>query len=203
MGLPLSYSGQRKIAFDAGFDDGIFQRAKDNPYKKAVVGGSWQAYEDGFIDGQISTDPPRGPAGQTGASGPVGQSGVPGEDGTPGNRHFVANGSPAAGLGDDDDVYTDADNGAIWLKVTGSWVLQGPGNADVALAERVDFVDPDADPIVIYRGEALPGTTTAAASWRVREISVADLDSDATTLWADGNDNFDNIWDNRAALSYS
>ncbi len=50
-----------------------------------------------------------------------------------------------------------------------------------------------------YIGHALPGAATSAASWRVKRLTNAD----ATVLWADGNGNFDNIWDNRASLSYS
>ena len=50
-----------------------------------------------------------------------------------------------------------------------------------------------------YVGEALPGTATSAALWRVQRITVANN----TILFADGNAKFDNIWDNYATLSYS
>lgn len=50
-----------------------------------------------------------------------------------------------------------------------------------------------------YYGFAAPGTATSSALWRVlrEEISTGDLD------FADGNDDFDNIWDNYSSLSYS
>lgn len=50
-----------------------------------------------------------------------------------------------------------------------------------------------------YIGNAAPGTATSAASWQVKRMTNAD----STILFADGNSNFDNIWDNRASLSYS
>lgn len=50
-----------------------------------------------------------------------------------------------------------------------------------------------------YVGEAVPGTAHAAASWRVKRITNADT----TVLFADGNSNFDNVWNDRATLSYA
>jgi len=52
-----------------------------------------------------------------------------------------------------------------------------------------------------YQGWAVVGAATNAAIWRIRRISVAGV---ITTIdWADGDSNYDNVWDNRAALSYS
>jgi len=53
-----------------------------------------------------------------------------------------------------------------------------------------------------YLGEANPGTATSAASWRIKKL-VFDAAGDITVTYADGNSSFDNIWDNRASLSYS
>jgi len=53
-----------------------------------------------------------------------------------------------------------------------------------------------------YLGEANPGTATSAASWRIKQL-VFNVAGDLTVTYADGNSNFDNIWDNRASLSYS
>lgn len=50
-----------------------------------------------------------------------------------------------------------------------------------------------------YIGEAQPGALTSAASWRIKRMT----NSDSTIVWADGNNSFDNIWDNRASLTYS
>ena len=55
---------------------------------------------------------------------------------------------------------------------------------------------------VYYRGDAPVGSSTASAVWRIRRGT--DLGGGSVeVLFADGDDEFDNIWDNRAALSYS
>lgn len=69
---------------------------------------------------------------------------------------------------------------------------------ELAQATRVDFVSDT----VLYRGEADPGTATSSAFWRIRRITL-NSEGDAITEWADGNANYDNVWDNRASLSYS
>lgn len=57
------------------------------------------------------------------------------------------------------------------------------------------------DATTTYIGETKPGTATSAALWRIKKISTA---STVTSIeLADGNDLFDNIFDNRASLSYS
>jgi hypothetical protein len=198
----MAYSGQRQIAFQTGFNQALFGRANENPYKKAVVGGSWQAYNDGYADGLISDTPPRGPKGDTGEQGSSGSSGSPGADGSAGldgNDHLVGSGAPGSGLGADDDIYTDTDNGDIYQKITGSWQLQG---SPLGMAQAVRTDTDGASPETIYRGRANPGTAPSAASWRIEEITLA-VDGDATILFADGNDSYDNIWNNRAGLSYS
>lgn len=50
-----------------------------------------------------------------------------------------------------------------------------------------------------YIGEAAAGTLTSAASWRIKRLTNADN----TIIWADGNTNQDNIYDDRASLTYS
>jgi hypothetical protein len=104
-------------------------------------------------------------------------------------------------LGVDGDVYFDTDNGDIYTKVMGSWNLEGNIGA-VALTTRTDTVDPDVLPEVTYVGKALPGALTSAAAWRVTRVTVQS-DTDIEILYADGDDLYDNIWDNRASLSYS
>src|SRR3990167_7263596 len=55
----------------------------------------------------------------------------------------------------------------------------------------------------IYQGWAQPGTLTSASSWRIRKIVDTGSPTDTAITFADGNRNFDNIWNNRLALSYS
>jgi hypothetical protein len=200
----MAYSGQRRLGFETGFNDALFGRPSNNPYDQSVVGGSYQAYNEGYEQGLISDTPPRGPKGDTGDTGPAGgtgSSGTNGTDGVDGTSVYTGNGAPAGGLGSDGDVYIDADNGDVYEKITGSWSLQGsPGS--MALTIRSDTIDPTAFPEVTYRGDALPGVATSAASWRVQRLTQQS-DGDMEILFADGDDNFDNIWDNRLSLSYS
>jgi hypothetical protein len=66
-----------------------------------------------------------------------------------------------------------------------------------AYAMQVD----DAGSGVTYQGWAVPGPTTSSAGWRIKRITQTG--DDYAIVFADGNANFDNIWDNRAGLSYS
>jgi len=65
---------------------------------------------------------------------------------------------------------------------------------------RKSLID-EVDANTTYIGFAPFGTATSAASWQIFKISVSGTVT--TTTYADGNDNFDNIWDNRASLTYS
>lgn len=67
---------------------------------------------------------------------------------------------------------------------------------DVPLAFRHDPVSST----INYLGFANPGTATSSALWRIKKI---DTTSGTVTTFADGNDLFDNVWDNHASLSYS
>lgn len=53
---------------------------------------------------------------------------------------------------------------------------------------------------VLYLGEAVPGSVTSAGVWKVQKI---DTTTGVSIQWADGNANYDNVWDNRGSLSYS
>lgn len=61
-------------------------------------------------------------------------------------------------------------------------------------------VDDTTTASVTYVGKARPGSVTSSAVWQVKKI---DQTSGVVITWADGNTLFDNIWDNRASLSYS
>ena len=52
-----------------------------------------------------------------------------------------------------------------------------------------------------YVGEALPGTGESEAKWRIKRIE--EVGDDFNILWAGGDANFDNIWDDRATFTYS
>lgn len=56
---------------------------------------------------------------------------------------------------------------------------------------------------VTYIGVAAIGTATSAASWQIKKLDESGTPITLTIKWADGNDSFDNIWDNRSSLTYS
>lgn len=77
--------------------------------------------------------------------------------------------------------------------------------SDIALGTVVEYAtlyDQNVAGTEAYVGAALPGTLTSAASWRIKKL-VFGSDGDVTTTFADGNSSFDNVWNNRASLTYS
>jgi len=84
---------------------------------------------------------------------------------------------------------------------TNKWIGTEGGDIVIQYSKEVDFVDASD---LIYVGEALPGSTTASASWRIKKIDLnAGTDSDIGIRYADGDSTFDNIWDNHLSLTYS
>lgn len=59
----------------------------------------------------------------------------------------------------------------------------------------------DSEGTTTYIGYAVAGSLTSASVWAIKRIVETGLDVAIT--WADGNKNYDNIWDNRASLTYS
>lgn len=72
----------------------------------------------------------------------------------------------------------------------------GLSEDSVAYARQTDFVGDT----VIYKGEAEAGSLFSSPIWRIRKIVLTG--DDVSEIWADGNTNFDNIWDNRVSLNY-
>lgn len=54
---------------------------------------------------------------------------------------------------------------------------------------------------IAYLGEAVPGAAVSSPVWRIRKLDMSA--SDLVVTWANGNDNFTNIWNNRLSLTYS
>lgn len=67
----------------------------------------------------------------------------------------------------------------------------------VKLASIVD----EASSSVLYVGEASIGANQASAVWRIKKVTTSG--TQLVTTWADGNADFDNIWSNRASLTYT
>ena len=69
-----------------------------------------------------------------------------------------------------------------------------------AVALRQEF---DANKLLLFLGEAAPGTATSFPAWRIRKF-IYNIDKMLIEiLWADGDGNFDNVYDDRAALTYT
>jgi len=82
----------------------------------------------------------------------------------------------------------------------GDTLVYDGANWAVDMTQLIKYVD-DVSGTTLYIGEAQPNTLTSTASWRIKRIVFTGDDSE--TLYADGDANFNNIWDNRASLSYS
>ncbi len=57
------------------------------------------------------------------------------------------------------------------------------------------------DSTTSYLGVAEAGEAEGSAVWQVRRL-VFSVDGDVTITWADGDSLFDNVWTNRASLTY-
>jgi len=80
---------------------------------------------------------------------------------------------------------------------SGSLTVDGTVTANAtAYATRLEEVSST----LSYIGDAVPGTATATAAWRVKRL---DTSAGVVLTYADGNANFDNTWDGRAGFSYS
>lgn len=83
-------------------------------------------------------------------------------------------------------------------------VNNNPPNTDedeakIMYKKRTDFVTDT----LIYRGVAAPGSSTADAVWRMSRITFDEASNDDVAEdFANGNDGFLNVWDDRASLSY-
>lgn len=72
-----------------------------------------------------------------------------------------------------------------------------------ATAQTVTKIDDTTTANVVYIGKAeLTGSAiaTSGAVWQIKKLDTSTLALDKT--WADSNDSFDNIWDNRTGLTY-
>ncbi len=99
-----------------------------------------------------------------------------------------------------------AKRSALYTHETGSDTLQ-PINADnpLPITGTIEATaDPKVDSIVdvqatyIYSGEALPGTLSSVAEWRISRTTIATLE----TRWADGVASFTKEWDEREGYTY-
>ncbi len=55
---------------------------------------------------------------------------------------------------------------------------------------------------ITYVGDAPIGSATSSAVWRIKRLDESG-DPELIIKWADGNADFDNVWNNRASLTYT
>ena len=67
---------------------------------------------------------------------------------------------------------------------------------EASFAVRVD----DVSSTITYVGEAPIRSPNTAPVWRIKKLET--LGSVFSITWADGNMSFDNVWNDRASLSY-
>lgn len=82
------------------------------------------------------------------------------------------------------------------LRTTGEDASGGGGASINEKLLQVDSVG-----TTTYLGYADAGSLTSASVWAIKRI--IETGNDVSITWADGNTDFDNIWDNRLALTYS
>lgn len=78
----------------------------------------------------------------------------------------------------------------------------GQGFKYINIVGETKLVDePDANTTYVGKCKLGSSAATDEAIWQIKKISIS---GNVTTInYADGNDNYDNVWDNRAALSYA
>jgi hypothetical protein len=72
------------------------------------------------------------------------------------------------------------------------------GDNEDMLSKRIDFISDN----VLYKAEAPVGVANSAPLWRIRLITIS-TGGDTVETWANGNSNFDKVWDNRLSYTYS
>jgi hypothetical protein len=100
----------------------------------------------------------------------------------------------------DTAIFVWDDDAKKWTAWDGIVALQA-GTITVDPVTPYSVVVDEANETTVYIGEAAPGTVTSAASWRIKRINSGTIT--AEILYADGDDSFNQIWDNRANISYS
>ena len=77
---------------------------------------------------------------------------------------------------------------------------------DVSIRSERNYavqIDEDTTKDLTYLGKSLIGSSTSDPVWQIRLIDTRNSTDGMVITWADGNDDFDNIWDNRTSLTYT
>ena len=85
--------------------------------------------------------------------------------------------------------------GNVPLPVTGT-VIAGPAS----LLIRAEY---SGSSLLIYFADALPGTLSSAASWRIRQLSYDGNGNFEELAWPNADTSFSYVWDLRSTYTYS
>lgn len=81
------------------------------------------------------------------------------------------------------------------------FIMDTKGNvADLDQDLLLNVQDHSTDPNITYIGKADIGSLTSEAVWQIKEINQA---TGSTIKFADGDNAYNNVFDNRESLSYS
>jgi hypothetical protein len=81
-------------------------------------------------------------------------------------------------------------------------LIDAVGNINITVGNLADkLLQVDSVGTTTYLGYADAGSLTSAPLWAIKKID--EVGADVSITWADGNTNFDNIWDNRLSLTYA
>ena len=81
-------------------------------------------------------------------------------------------------------------------------LIDAVGNINITVGNLADkLLQVDSVGTTTYLGYADAGSLTSAPLWAIKKID--EVSNDVAITWADGNTNFDNIWDNRLTLTYA
>ncbi len=65
------------------------------------------------------------------------------------------------------------------------------------------YIEYDINNNPVYIGKAQPGSISSSSVWQIQKLSY-DASGNVTKIeWAEGSDDFNKIWDNRANYNYS
>ena len=95
--------------------------------------------------------------------------------------------------------FKDANGAATQAQLDSSGNVPISGSLSISESVYTTRID-EASGTVTYIGTANPGTATSAASWQIKKI---DSTNPTSILFADGDSSFNNVWNDRASLSYS
>jgi len=96
------------------------------------------------------------------------------------------------------DNQVDTTIGGVETKLVKTIVYDENGSlSDGSYA--VQFAENSGDSDIEYYGQAVIGSATSSAVWQIKKI---DNTTGVVITWADSNSDFDNIYDNREALTY-